>query len=41
MREIGDISAPVRGDPRLIRYADDFVVCFQREDDARRFRIEL
>ena len=29
------------GGARLIRYADDFVVCFQREDDARRFRLEL
>jgi group II intron reverse transcriptase/maturase len=29
------------GGSRLIRYADDFVVCFQCEDDARRFRIEL
>ena len=29
------------GGSRLIRYADDFVVCFQREDDARRFRLEL
>jgi len=29
------------GGSRLIRYADDFVVCFQREDDAQRFRIEL
>ncbi len=26
---------------RLIRYADDFVVCFQQEADAKRFRIEL
>jgi len=29
------------GVARLIRYADDFVVCFQRETDAKRFRIEL
>lgn len=29
------------GGSRLIRYADDFVVCFQREEDARRFRQEL
>ena len=29
------------GGSRLIRYADDFVVCFQCEDDARRFRVEL
>jgi len=26
---------------RLIRYADDFVVCFRQEDDANRFRIEM
>jgi group II intron reverse transcriptase/maturase len=30
-----------RGRARLIRYADDFVVCFQFEADARRFRCEL
>ncbi|MCP4376016.1 MAG: group II intron reverse transcriptase/maturase, partial [bacterium] len=29
------------GKARLIRYADDFVVCFQREAEAKRFRIEL
>ena len=29
------------GGARLIRYADDFVVCFQRESDAKRFRVEL
>ena len=29
------------GRSRLIRYADDFVVCFQTEGDARRFRAEL
>ena len=29
------------GQARLIRYADDFVVCFQHEDDAKRFRAEL
>ena len=26
----------LRGQARLIRYADDFVICFEREDDARR-----
>ena len=26
---------------RLIRYADDFVVCFQRRSDAEQFRMEL
>jgi len=29
------------GRTRLIRYADDFVVCFQFESDAKRFRAEL
>jgi len=29
------------GQSRMIRYADDFVVCFQREVDATRFRHEL
>lgn len=29
------------GYARLIRYADDFVVCFQHKADAERFRVEL
>jgi group II intron reverse transcriptase/maturase len=29
------------GYARLIRYADDFVVCFQQKVDAERFRMEL
>jgi group II intron reverse transcriptase/maturase len=29
------------GVARLIRYADDFVVCFQTEADAKRFRLEM
>jgi len=29
------------GQSRMIRYADDFVVCFEREADARRFRQAL
>ena len=29
------------GTARLIRYADDFVVCFQTEADAKRFRVEM
>jgi len=29
------------GQSRLIRYADDFVVCFQQENEAKRFRCEL
>lgn len=34
-------SRSCAGRSRLIRYADDFVVCFQRESDARRFRADL
>lgn len=30
-----------RGYTQLIRYADDFVVCFQTEHDAQRFRVEM
>lgn len=30
-----------KGNARLIRYADDFVACFQYEEEAQRFRIEL
>jgi len=29
------------GFARMIRYADDFVVCFQHKADAERFRVEL
>jgi len=29
------------GVARLIRYADDFVVCFEKQDEAERFRREL
>jgi group II intron reverse transcriptase/maturase len=29
------------GITRFIRYADDFVVCFKHEADARRFRVEM
>ena len=31
-----DVRPRMRGGVRLIRYADDFVICFEREDDARR-----
>jgi len=34
-------SKSCTGYARLIRYADDFVTCFQQEDDAIRFRQEL
>lgn len=30
-----------RGKASLVRFADDFVACFQREDDAKRFASEL
>ncbi len=29
------------GTARFIRYADDFVVCFKQEEDAKRFRTEM
>ena len=29
------------GFARMVRFADDFVVCFQREEDANRFCVEL
>ena len=29
------VQPRLRGRARLIRYADDFVICFEREDDAR------
>jgi len=31
-----DVLPRMRGEAFLIRYADDFVVCFEHEDDARR-----
>jgi len=33
-------SRQARGEVRIARYADDFVVGFQRRDDAERFRAE-
>jgi len=30
-----------RGKACLVRYADDFVACFHREEDAKRFMVEL
>jgi len=33
-----DYTATCQGKAYLVRYADDFVACFEREDDARRFR---
>lgn len=35
------IKPQCRGYARLIRYADDFVVCFQDEADAKDFRVEM
>lgn len=35
------VCGPCEGHVRLIRYADDFVVCFQREAEAVRFRQEM
>jgi RNA-directed DNA polymerase len=32
-----DVMPRLKGSARLVRYADDFVVVFSREDDARRF----
>jgi group II intron reverse transcriptase/maturase len=31
-----EVKPRMRGRTQLIRYADDFVICFEREDDARR-----
>ena len=31
-----DVSPRMKGRARLIRYADDFIIAFEREDDARR-----
>jgi len=30
-----------RGNARLIRYADDYVACFNREEEAKRFMVEM
>jgi group II intron reverse transcriptase/maturase len=38
---VGVFQKSCCGRSRIIRYADDFVVCFQREVDATRFRHEL
>lgn len=36
-----DYQKRSKGKARLIRYADDFVVCFQNKEDAARFLVEL
>lgn len=33
---VQEVLPRMRGEAFLIRYADDFVICFEREDDARR-----
>jgi retron-type reverse transcriptase len=31
-----EVKPRMKGRAELVRYADDFVICFEREDDARR-----
>lgn len=38
---VQEVLPRMRGQAFLIRYADDFVVCFEREDDARRVQAVL
>jgi group II intron reverse transcriptase/maturase len=38
---VRDVLPRMRGDAFLIRYADDFVLCFEHEDDARRVQAAL
>lgn len=38
---VQDVAPRMRGEAFLIRYADDFVLCFEREDDARRVQAVL
>lgn len=33
-----DVKPRLRGEAHIIRYADDFICAFEREDDARRFQ---
>jgi group II intron reverse transcriptase/maturase len=35
------VKKELKGQAHLIRYADDFVVCFEREEEARRFAEQL
>jgi RNA-directed DNA polymerase len=37
----GEVKPRMRGDAFLIRYADDFVVCFEHEEDAKRVQAAL
>jgi RNA-directed DNA polymerase len=38
---VKDVRPRMRGRAFLIRYADDFVICFEREDDAKRVHAAL
>jgi RNA-directed DNA polymerase len=38
---VQEVLPRMRGQAFLIRYADDFVICFEREDDARRVQAVL
>jgi group II intron reverse transcriptase/maturase len=36
-----DVKPRMRGEAYLIRYADDFICCFEREEDARKYQTVL
>ena len=36
-----EVKPRLRGFAQIIRYADDFICAFEREDDARRFQAAL
>jgi RNA-directed DNA polymerase len=36
-----EVKPRMRGESFLIRYADDFICCFEREDDARKYQTVL
>lgn len=36
-----DVKAAIKGEAYLVRYADDFICCFQHESDARAFQTVL
>ena len=36
-----EVKRRLRGRATLVRYADDFVMSFEQEDDARRVRVDL
>jgi hypothetical protein len=37
----GRVKPQARGEAYYFRFADDFLVCFENQDDARRFRQRL